>query len=57
MELRPYQQAAKAVIDDTNERARALQPAVAANGLATASVAAHLEALERIMAALDKMND
>ena len=45
------QQAAKAVIDDTNERARALQPAVAANGSATASVAAHLEALERIMAA------
>lgn len=45
------QQAAKAVIDDTNERVRAIQPAVAANGAATASVAAHLEALERIMAA------
>ena len=45
------QQAAKAVIDDTNERVRAIQPAVAANGAATASVAAHLEAMERIMAA------
>ena len=45
------QQAAKAIIDDTNERVRAIQPAVAANGAATASVAAHLEAMERIMAA------
>ena len=45
------QQAAKAVIDDINARVRAIQPAVAANGAATASVAAHLEAMERIMAA------
>lgn len=45
------QQAAKAVADDTNVRIRLLQPAVAANGSATASVAAHLEAMERIMAA------
>ena len=45
------QQAAKAVVDDTNARVRALQPAVAANGAATASIAAHLEAMERIMAA------
>ena len=45
------QQAGKAIIDDTNERVRAIQPAVAANGAATASVAAHLEAMERIMAA------
>ena len=44
------QQAAKGVVDDTNARVRAIQPAVAANGAATASVAAHLEAMERIMA-------
>ena len=44
------QQAAKNVVDDTNARVRAIQPAVAANGAATASVAAHLEAMERIMA-------
>ena len=36
------QRAAKDVVDDTNTRVRALQPAVAANGAATASVAAHL---------------
>ena len=45
------QRAAKDVVDDTNARVRAIQPAVAANGAATASVAAHLEAMERIMAA------